>query len=169
MELMSAAALISVEEYLHTSFEDGDREYVDGRIVERNVGEVDHSDLQTAIASYLRVHWEGVWAGVEVRVQVKPTRFRVPDICIASGGKPAGRIITAPPLAVIEILSREDRAEDIQEKINDYLEFGIRYVWVVNPRTRVAYVYTSFGIHAAKDGVLRTEDPALELPLAEMF
>ena len=166
---MSTAALISVEDYLHTSFEDGDREYVDGRIVERNVGEVDHSDLQTAIASYLRAHCPAVWAGVEVRVQVKSTRFRVPDVCVVAGGKPAGRVVTAPPLAVVEILSRDDRAENLQEKINDYLEFGVQYVWVVNPRTRGAYVYTPSGLHEAKDGILRTSSSEIEIPLAEMF
>ena len=35
---MNTGALVSVEEYLHTSYPDGDREYVDGRIVERNMG-----------------------------------------------------------------------------------------------------------------------------------
>ena len=47
---MDVTTLVSVEEYLRTSYPDADREYIDGRIVERNVGEVDHSDLQTAIA-----------------------------------------------------------------------------------------------------------------------
>ena len=78
---MGTATLVSVEEYLRTSFPDADREYIDGRIVERNVGEVDHSDVQTAIAHYLRTHYrKRVWAGVEVRVQVKKTRFRIPDV-----------------------------------------------------------------------------------------
>ena len=63
---MGTATLVSVEEYLRTSFPDADREYIDGRIVERNVGEVDHSDLQTAIAHYLRTHYrKRVWTGVE--------------------------------------------------------------------------------------------------------
>jgi Uma2 family endonuclease len=166
---MSTAALVPVEEYLNTSFQDGDREYVDGRIVERNVGEIDHSDAQTAIAAYLRTSCSGIWAGVELRVQVNPTRFRVPDVCIVAGGRPEGRIVTAPPLAVVEILSRDDRAEELQDKIHDYLEFGIRYVWVVNPRTRNAYVYTPSGIHEVKDGILRTENPPLEIPLASLL
>lgn len=51
---MGSTALVSVEEYLRTSFRDADREYVDGHIVERNVGRVDHSDVQTLIAHYLR-------------------------------------------------------------------------------------------------------------------
>jgi hypothetical protein len=37
---MESPTLVPVEEYLETQYQDGDREYVDGRIVERNVGEI---------------------------------------------------------------------------------------------------------------------------------
>jgi len=39
---MPSRTLVSVDEYLHTSY-DPDCDYVDGAIVERNVGERDHS------------------------------------------------------------------------------------------------------------------------------
>jgi hypothetical protein len=65
---MGTTTLVSVEEYLRTSFPDADREYIDGRIVERNVGEVDHSDVQSSILHYIRTHYKKhVWAGVAVR------------------------------------------------------------------------------------------------------
>src|ERR1700694_1594598 len=167
---MDATTLVSVEEYLRTSFPDADREYVDGRIVERNVGEVDHSELQTAIAHYLRNHYKKrVWAGVEVRVQVKKTRFRIPDVTVMPGAKPAERIIQTPPIIAVEVLSPDDRAGDLEEKINDYLAFGVPYVWVINPETRRAYVHTADGSHEAKDGVLRAESAAIEVPLAEIL
>jgi len=54
-----AALLVSVEEYLNTSYPDGDREYVDGQIVERNVGEIDHAGLQTRIMIYPATHYPG--------------------------------------------------------------------------------------------------------------
>ena len=43
-----ATTLVSVEEYLRTSYPDGDCEYVDGEIVERNVGEIDHGRFAIA-------------------------------------------------------------------------------------------------------------------------
>jgi len=162
---MDRAVLVSVDEYLNTSFVDGDREYVDGRIVERNVGEIDHSDLQGAIVTYLRTRFPAFWTGPEVRVQVKPTHFRVPDICVVQGGKPEGRIVVQPPFLVIEILSRDDRADDVQERIEDYLEFGVPCVWVINPRSRRGYVHTSESIHEVRDGVFRTPGSEIELPL----
>jgi len=51
-----ATTLVSVEEYLSTSYPDGDCEYVDGQIVERNLGEIDHGDLQTRILFHLAAH-----------------------------------------------------------------------------------------------------------------
>jgi len=76
---MGVDMLVSVDEYLHTSFPDGDREYVDGRIVERNLGEVDHSDVQSGILHYLRTHYrKRVWAGVAVHVQIRKRAFAFP-------------------------------------------------------------------------------------------
>src|SRR5437588_3263378 len=145
---MDATTLVSVEEYLRTSYPDADREYIDGRIVERNVGDVDHSDLQTAIAHYVRTHYKKrVWAGVEVRVQVKKMRFRIPDVTIMLGSKPAERIIRTPPLIAVEVLSPDDRAGDLEEKINDYLAFGVQHVWVINPDRQRAYSHTPNGSH----------------------
>ena len=72
---------MSVEEYLRTSFSDGDSEYIDGRIVQRNMGDIDHGELQTQIVTYFRKRYPQFWSVVEVRVQVKPSRFRVPDLC----------------------------------------------------------------------------------------
>jgi Uma2 family endonuclease len=88
---------------------------------------------------------------------------------VVAGTMPSGRVITEPPLLAIEVLSRDDRADEIQEKIDDYLNFGIRFVWVVNPRTRQGYVHTVEGSRPARDGILRTSNPALEVPLAELF
>jgi Uma2 family endonuclease len=164
-----ATTLVSVEEYLGTSYPDGDCEYVDGEIVERNVGEIDHSDLQSRILIYLATHYPQFWAGVEVRGQVNARRFRVPDVTLVAGPKPAGKIITAPPHLVVEVLSPDDRAAEVQEKIDDYLAFGIPYVWVVNPRTGRGYVHTTEAAREAKDGILRAADPAIELPLHELL
>jgi Uma2 family endonuclease len=164
-----ATTLVSVEEYLRTSYPDGDREYVDGEIVERNVGEIDHASLQTRIVFYLLSHYPQFWAAVAVRVQVKSSRFRVPDVTLVAGPRPAGKIVTAPPHLVVEVLSPDDRAGAVQEKIDDYLAFGIPYVWVVNPRTGRGYVHTTEAAREAKDGILRTADPATELPLYELL
>jgi Uma2 family endonuclease len=58
---------------------------------------------------------------------------------------------------------------DMQERIDDYLTFGVPYVWVIDPRTQRAWAYTKDGSHEVADGILRTENPGIELPLPEIF
>ena len=56
---MASRTLISVEEYLRTSYRP-DCDYVDVEVLERNVGETDHSWLQTMLSAYLvarRAQW----------------------------------------------------------------------------------------------------------------
>jgi Uma2 family endonuclease len=164
-----ATTLVAVEEYLSANYPDGDREYLEGQVVERNVGEIEHGSLQTRIVFYLLTHYPRFWAAVEVRVQVRSNRFRVPDVTLVAGPQPEGRIIVSPPHLAAEVLSPDDRAADVQEKIDDYLAFGIPYVWVVNPRSRRGYIHTVEGSREARDGVLRKANPAIELPLGQLF
>jgi len=166
---MGSRTLVSVEEYLRTSYRP-DCDYVDGEIVERNLGELDHSDLQGEIVTYFRTRLRkgGVFAYAEQRVQVSPTRFRIPDVCVLTC-KPAEQIFRTPPFIAIEILSKDDRISQMQERIDDYLNFDVRYVWLIDPRTHRAWIHTKAGSHESKDGILRTEDPAVELPLPEIF
>lgn len=166
---MPAAVAVSVEEYLSTTY-DPDCDYVDGEVLERNTGEVDHSRLQMLIGGYFLVReklW-GITALPEVRVQISPKRFRIPDIGIVSGPVPNVRILREPPLLCIEILSPEDRMERMQEKIEDYIAFGVPCVWVVNPRNRRAFIYTADGMHEAKHGLMRVDGTPIEVPLADL-
>jgi Uma2 family endonuclease len=167
---MATGALVSVEEYLSTSYRP-DREYIDGVVLERNLGEDDHSSLQGALTTYLSVRQKqwNIRVRPEQRVQVRKTRFRVPDLCVILGGEPRVPIVTKPPFVCIEILSREDTFVSVQDRVDDYLTMGVPYVWVIDPRSRRAFVYTTEGGREAKDGILRTGDPELIVLLAEVF
>ena len=165
---MVASALTSVEEYLDSVY-DPDCDYIEGHLLERNVGEVDHSDAQSSSLLFLRSNYPDNWVGVEVRVQVREDRYRVPDVTFVRGGKPRQRIITSPPELVIEVLSPDDRAANLQDRIDDYLSFGIRAVWVINPENGRGFVYTPEGMHEARDGVLRSADGTIQMPLSAIF
>ena len=97
------------------------------------------------------------------------TRFRVPDISVLTGPPPDGGIIVEPPFLCIEILSPSDRMKEMQERIDDYLAFGVRYVWLLHPRhaARVC-LHDAMLVHEVKDGILRTDDPAICVPLADL-
>jgi Uma2 family endonuclease len=165
---MGTATSISVEEYLHTSYEP-DCEYIDGQLIERNVGEIDHGGLQVILCWWLKSRAEqlGIYAFSDARVQVSPTRFRVPDVVVATR-RPRGRIFREPPFLCIEILSPEDRVSRTEEKIGDYLRFGVAHVWLIDPRTKRAWAYTHEGRQEAVS-ILTTSEPRIELPIAELF
>ena len=52
LELVATQTQVSVEEYLRTSFDGADREFVDGEIVERNVGGSQHSATQGRLIEF---------------------------------------------------------------------------------------------------------------------
>jgi Uma2 family endonuclease len=80
-----------------------------------------------------------------------------------------GEIFTNPPCLCIEILSKKDTMEYMQEKIDDYLRFGVEYIWIINPRLRKGYVATKAGIVEAASGVLETTDPDIRVPVSELL
>ncbi len=167
--IMERGTLTPVEEYLSTSYRP-DREYIDGTLLERNVGERDHSRLQMALSAFLHSRREKLAIHVypEQRVQVAASRFRVPDICVIAGDEPEEQILTTPPFICIEILSKSDRMSEMQERIEDYLSFGVPYVWVLDPRTKRAYLHTSDGNREEKQA-LRTQNPEIVVQLQVVF
>jgi Uma2 family endonuclease len=166
---MKTRTLIPVEEYLSTVYRP-DCDYVEGEVLERNLGERDHSYIQVALAAYFFARRKALNIEVftEQRVQVLPNRFRIPDLCVVLGGTKE-KIFTIPPFLCVEILSPEDRMSRVQDRIDDYFAMGVPNVWVVDPARRCAYYATASGdLHRVTDS-LRTADPALEVPLAEIF
>ena len=164
---MATGSLVSVREYLSTSYRP-DCDFVDGVVLDRNLGEYDHARLQMAIAAYYynRRKELGIVAVPEQRVQVSPTRFRVPDVCVAVG-EPGEQIFRKPPFICIEILSPEDRFAQMRERVEDYLHFGVPYVWILDPATRQAWRCTAEG--APEVSELRTENPGTVVPVADLF
>jgi Uma2 family endonuclease len=135
---------ISPSEYLHTSYRP-DCDYVDGVVEERNLGELDHSAVERALVKWFIDHERdfGVVGYPELRVQVSPTRFRVADLCVISTSAPREQIIQTPPVAVIEVLSPEDRVSRYLARLEDYRKMGVRNVWVIDPAERMGFDFSS--------------------------
>jgi Uma2 family endonuclease len=88
---------------------------------------------------------------------------------VVRGGRPQGRVINEPPELAIEVLSPEDRALDVQEKIDDYLAFGIPSVWLIDPERQRAWVHTPAGAHEASNRILSNPAGDLQVPLSAIF
>jgi hypothetical protein len=73
---MSTKLMVDVEEYLRTSFDGSDCEYLDGEVVERNMGELPHADIQ---GNLYRLLWRfrqtlGIHVSLEIRVHIPRER-----------------------------------------------------------------------------------------------
>ena len=161
---------VSVEEYLSTVYEH-DCEYVDGVIVERDLGEIEHSWLQAVlIGIFLRKMDEwAIFPLPEQRVQTRQRYFRVPDLTILRSDAPRERILTHPPLLVIEIQSPEDTLRRTAAKAAEYLAFGIEHVWIIDPSARVAYCGTANGLELVRSGELAIPETPIRVVLSELF
>ncbi|HMD20937.1 MAG TPA: Uma2 family endonuclease [Alloacidobacterium sp.] len=161
---------VSVNEYLTTSYRP-DCDYVDGEVQERNLGEKEHAILQRAFTflfTLKRTEWR-VEVYPELRVQVSPTRFRVPDITVTAAGLHWERILRTPALLFVEVLSPEDTMRRVRERVDDYLKFGTEHIWVVDPDARRAYVCTKTGFHEPESGVLAVPNTSIQIVLSDLF
>jgi Uma2 family endonuclease len=169
-EAMSSATIVSIEQYLSTSYRP-DCDYVDGEVRERNVGEYEHSSLQTRLAIWFGNH-EREWnirVLVEQRIRVAPRRYRIPDVCVIHRDQPIEPVFTRPPLICIEILSKDDRLRDMQERVTDYLNLGVPNVWILDPVSHRVYICGQGEFREPVGGVLEAQGTAIRIPLDEIF
>ena len=122
-------------------------ELVDGRVVFSMTVGFDHGRLATAIGAwffnFVRPRGLGevlIETGFRLReLPVRAGRVRGPDVSFVRASRVPPRSETrrgslrlAPDLAV-EIVSPDEREEDLQAKIAMYFEAGVPIVWVVRP------------------------------------
>jgi Uma2 family endonuclease len=167
---MATSTVVPVNEYLRKSYRP-DREYVDVKIRERNLGERDHADLQSLFVFLLCLPENAafVTARSELRVQVNPTRFRVPDVCVLRKNAPREQIVVQPPLLCIEILSPEDTMLRTRERVLDFLDMGVPEVWIVDPALRSVTVCAGATSVEHTAGELTVPETSVTLTIADIF
>ena len=166
--VMAAGTQISVEEYLKTVYRP-DRDYVDGVVEERNLGEWDHSSVQTQFVIFFsKFRHTGLRAVTELRIRVRENRYRIPDV-VVTASKPQEQVLTKPPLLCIEILSKGDTVSQTNERVVDYLDFGVPVVWVVDPRERTVWIYRPTGMEQAVGLSVKLDGTSIEVPFSEIF
>jgi Uma2 family endonuclease len=124
---------------------------VDGSLVERDTGSISSwvgGVLYAQLLAYCRgqrVGW--AWhadAGFDCFTRQRTVRF--PDVSVVRYGRlpgeqlPDGHIKVAPDF-VAEIVSPNDLAEDLEDKLQDYRSAGVRLVWVIYPAVGTARVH----------------------------
>jgi Uma2 family endonuclease len=164
---MGIETLISVDDYLNTSY-DPDVEFVDGVLVERNVGDWLHSLVQSNIIFALRRKYPSIKAVPELRSMVNPTRFRLPDVCVMLSA-PTTSVLLEPPFVAIEILSEDDRMTRVIAKLKEYAGIGTPHIWLFDPRPRQMFLFRSNSLLEIEGDLISTDNPHLELTREEVF
>jgi len=156
-----------IQEYLGTSFEDLDREYVDGEIVERAPHDQPQSKTQWHLTGLI---WDAsknrpLHGYISMRSKVAPTRVRIPDFSIYAD-PPEGQVPSQPALAVIEIVS-DDRFAQLMEKFEEYECWGVPHIWLADPARRCLQKYA----HGSLTKVAALEIPEFNVRItaAEIF
>jgi Uma2 family endonuclease len=120
------------------------------------------------LAAWFNRH-EKAWAVqvvTEQRIQVSPTRVRIPDVALlANGAQPD--VIVDPPVLVIEILSPDDSYSDTQERAQDYRAMGVETVWIIDPKTRSGRMCS--GAEWVESARLEVKGTPLYVDLPEIF
>jgi len=163
-----ATTQLSLEEYLRTDYEP-DCDYVDGELEERNVGEKEHSAVQAFFIKFLAAH-EDAWqleAYPEIRMRIAPRRVRVADIAILPIKTPFEAVLRTPPVAIVEVLSPEDRVSRYQQRLDDYRAMGVANVWVIDPMRHKAFDCSQGGWQPAEKLVIANSN--VEIPLDPLW
>jgi Uma2 family endonuclease len=165
---MDAKTAMSVEEYLHTSFPDLDKEYRDGEVVERALPDYLHSKTQMLIgAFFLAIRSTlNMYPASELRLRLRPGRYLIPDISVFHPTEPGERVPSTPPFIAIEILSLEDRLTAVREKLQEYRKWGVPHVWLVDPHSKRLYTCDET---LTEVETLKIPELGIEVTPADMF
>ena len=177
---MATATRLTLGEFLAQPEEKPYREYIDGEVFQKPVGNRDHSFIQGFLFAMLFQFLSRTRlgrAGTEWRCIFGPPgeeRAFVPDLTyVARERLTEDQYPRLAPDLLSEVLSPEQSAGRFADKIQFYLLHGVRLVWVVDPMERVVLVFRpGEPAHALTgDAALDGEDvlPGFSVPVAEIF
>jgi Uma2 family endonuclease len=173
---MATKTLLTVEEYAALQEPEGVRyELSEGELIVTPSPSYFHNEIRDELNSRLRA-----FVG-ETDMKLAPDVVRRPDVAFISAERLRGidRHKVPVPLSpdlVIEIVSENDRADDLILKVTQYLAAGTRAVWLLYSTTRLAYRYVPGKlepeVRSADAGHTFDEPellPGFSIPLAEIL
>ena len=178
MTAPAPSRIITADEFLRMP-ENRGAELVDGRIVEKNMGNESSwlgSEILIRIGVFVRERMLGRVYGSENGLRIwadRPNHVRKPDVTfVRNAGRPVKGWQSVVPDLVVEVVSPNDEAEELEQKLGEYRAAGIPLIWVVFPGTQTAQVLTlQSRTDVGSDGSLDGGDilPGFSLRLAELF
>jgi len=156
-------------------------ELVDGVLVEKTVGYYE-SYLAMRLGHFLIEFVEqrrlGIVAGEAGMMRLSAGLVRIPDVSFVSWKQLPGRRVPRVPIAdlapdlAIEVISPSNTTREMERKLRDFIDAGVRLVWYVHPEPQEVHVYTAERQEALTiDQELSGGDvlPGFVLPLRQLF
>lgn len=157
-------------------------ELVDGVLVEKDMSTFESylaMILGHLLHNYLETNNCGMILGEAGQLRILPTKMRIPDVAFIQWGRfpggqfPKERVYKIAPDLAVEILSEGNTKEEMELKLDEYFEAGVRLVWYIDPKPRTACIYTARDqmTTIGLDGNLEGGDvlPGFSLRLGELF
>ena len=171
--MSTPTTLISVEEYLNTSYKP-DRDFVDGVLVERNVPTPDHSRLQFIVARFFdqfgKSHHLRVFPAARLQVDPVTNRYRVPDVLVLRGPYPKGKAVTDIPVIIVEIQSPDDTLDGIMDRCFDYERLQVRHILVMDPEHKRTWTFHQGSLQLLVGGSVSLDlgQASINFPFAQL-
>lgn len=123
-------------------------ELVEGKVVEMPGPSYSHGQVIMKLSGFLQSYLTNNPVGKAfsgTAFALNPKNAPVPDVAfvVADRATVEDQFDAFPgiPDLAVEVLSRTDRVFDVDEKVERYLQAGVRLVWVINPRKQIIEVY----------------------------
>lgn len=149
---MAVPAKRATEDDLRATPEDGRKyELVDGEIRVSPTG-TRHGqvcvNLVLALGNFVRARALGQVLDSSTGFRLAGGNVRSPDVSFIAAARlgsqpPTDDFCELPPDLAVEVLSPSERPRHVLDKVGEYLEAGIRLVWVIDPSKAKAIVYRS--------------------------
>ena len=122
-----------------------------GKVVEMPPPKRQHGYVCNNAAWILTNHARSCGVGIVctndsgVIVERSPDTVRGPDVAyyddVTDSADVLAEYASVPPVVAVEVLSPEDRVNKVAEKVDEYLAFGVKQVWVVDPEEKDVAVH----------------------------
>ena len=140
--------LMTAEDLLNLPDDDLRHELVKGELLTMAPPKSDHgrtvANLILILGSYVKAKGLGeVWADSGFKLESEPDTVIAPDMSFTAKDQLANLpdgYVPGPPDLAVEVRSPGDRRGKVQRKATMWLDFGIRSLWLVNPRKRTVEV-----------------------------
>jgi Uma2 family endonuclease len=181
IRLMATTALMSFAEFERLDWGSDHLEFLEGELIRMpppqdshmNTSEGLYDRLKPAVEHLRQATPDRRFGKVHIErgyyLPGEPGSWLQPDVSVTHPDQPIDRYYLGAPLIAFEVVSRNDRAADLDRKVAQYLTRGAAEVWLIYPNSRHALVFDASGVRNETRAIQTALLPGVEIPLEQIF